>query len=363
MDAEKGFRMTGGSGNTSYAKNSSMQKEASDMGKHIRLETIQQHYISTTPTSLRIADLGCSSGPNTLSFIKDIIEIVEATSQTISRPVPQFLICLNDLPTNDFDSIFKQLPDFYEELNKGKGEGCSSVFVAAFPGSFYGRLFPNNFLHFAHSSFALHWLSKVPQEIYDAHGKSINKGSINISEKSPPQVCQAYLKQYQKDWSLFLRSRSQELITGGRMMLIFQGREGPNHVDRGSTFYWELLARAFDILVSQGHFEVEKLDSYDIHFYAASKGEIEDGIKKEGSFEVDQFETIARQFNGSDQGPSHGKNMAAAFRAMLESMIIHHFGEGIDLDHLFDVFAEIVDEEIAREKIKDIIFFVVLRKL
>ncbi|KAK6922679.1 SAM dependent carboxyl methyltransferase [Dillenia turbinata] len=219
----------------------------------------------------KIADLGCSVGPNTLSFIKDIIEIVEATSQTISRPVPQFLICLNDLPTNDFNSIFKQLPDFYEELNKGKGEGCSSVYVAAFPGSFYGRLFPNDFLHFTYSSFALHWLSK-------------------------------------------------------------------------------------------GQVKEEKLDSYDIHFYAASKGEIEDGIKKEGSFEMEQFEMIEFEDDLSEQGPTIGEKVAAGTRAIQESMISHHFGEQI-LDNLFDTFAKIVDEEVAKEKIKIFIFFVALVKL
>ncbi|KAE8674010.1 hypothetical protein F3Y22_tig00111769pilonHSYRG00261 [Hibiscus syriacus] len=47
------------------------------MVKHITLETIQQLYKEVNPKSLGIADLGCSSGPNSLSLIKDIVEAVD----------------------------------------------------------------------------------------------------------------------------------------------------------------------------------------------------------------------------------------------------------------------------------------------
>ena len=136
------------------------QKKASDMMKHITIETIQQLYLTTTPRSLGIADLGCSSGPNTLSFIKDMFDAVEGTSSKTLVPGPEFRVYLNDLPTNDFNTIFKALPDFYKDLGKGS-KGRPSIFIAGIPGSFYGRLFPNNCLHFIYSSYSLHWLSQV----------------------------------------------------------------------------------------------------------------------------------------------------------------------------------------------------------
>jgi hypothetical protein len=243
------------------------------MVKHITTETIQELFLTTTPKSIGIADLGCSSGPNTLATIKDIVKAVEGTSpKMLLHPPPEFRVYLNDLPTNDFNSIFKTLPEFYSELRKEKSGGCPSIFIGGYAGSFYGRLFPNNCLHFVYSSYSLHWLSRVrlffflslfecmlinhyivqvPPAIYDEKGKSINKGHVYISEFSPPQVSQAYYKQFQEDFRLFLGSRSEELIVGGRMVLILLGRIGLDHVDRGNSFFWQLLSRSLTKLISK----------------------------------------------------------------------------------------------------------------
>ena len=52
---------------------------------------------------------------------------------------------------------------------------------------------------------------------------------------------------------MFLRFRSKEVAASGRMVLIMLGREGPDHVDRGNSFFWELLARSIANLVAQVH--------------------------------------------------------------------------------------------------------------
>ena len=96
-----------------------------------------------------------------------------------------------------------------------------------------------------------HYIMQVPPALYDEQGRSINKGHVYISESSPPQVSQAYYKQFKEDFMLFLGSRSEELIVGGRMVLILLGRRGPDHVDRGNSFFWELLSRSFANLISK----------------------------------------------------------------------------------------------------------------
>nr|VDC98905.1 unnamed protein product [Brassica oleracea] len=358
-ELEREFHMTG------YARNSSVQKKSSDNAKHITLETVQQLYKETRPKSLGIADLGCSSGPNTLSTIRDIIKTVEIAHhrELPNQPLPEFSIFLNDLPQNDFNSIFKTLPDFHMELKRGtKNDVCPAIFIAACPGSFYGRLFPEKTIHFIYSSFSLHWLSKVPPGLFDHQGKSINKGCINICSSSPEAVSKAYYSQFKEDFSMFLRSRSKEVVAAGRMVLIILEREGPDHVDRGMSFTWEILARAIADLVAQGEIEEEKLDSYELHFYAPSAAEIEGEVNKEGSFELEKLDMLEVDMEwGNEDGISYGKAVAKTIRAVQESMLASHFGEEI-LDKLFDTYGRIIDEEVAKEDIKHITFFVVLRR-
>ncbi|KAF9614587.1 hypothetical protein IFM89_019370 [Coptis chinensis] len=308
---------------------------------------------------MSIADFGCSSGPNTLSVIKEIINAVRGTSRRAKSPGPEFRVFLNDLPSNDFNSIFMALPDLYQELRKGRSDNL--VFISAVPGSFYGRLFPSNTLHFIHSSYSLHWLSKVPPMLYDEEGKSINQGKVYISEESCPLVSQAYLYQFSDDFSVFLKSRSEELASGGRMVLTFLGRRNQTHADRGNSFFWELLSRSLEIMVSQGEIEKDKLDSYDVHFYAPSKDEIEDEVRKEGSFKIDCLEMFEIERDESEDLRSYGRTVTTTVRAIQESMISHHFGEGIT-DRLFEIYGNLIDEEIATEDIRPVTFITVLRK-
>lgn len=110
-----------------------------------------------SPNCFNVADLGCASGPNPLLFIKEVMDIIGKICDEMKHEMPEVQLFLNDLPSNDFKEIFKSVPGLYlqfEEENK-------QCFVAAMPGSFYGRLFPSNSLHFVHSSYALHWLSQV----------------------------------------------------------------------------------------------------------------------------------------------------------------------------------------------------------
>lgn len=102
------------------------------------------------------------------------------------------------------------------------------------------------------------YILQVPPGLYEEQGKSINRGAIYISETSPLEVSQAYLKQFQEDFYLFLESRSQELIVGGKMVLILLGRAGLDHVDRGNSFLWELLSRSFALLVSKVYIRYPK---------------------------------------------------------------------------------------------------------
>ncbi|GJX69635.1 benzoate carboxyl methyltransferase-like protein [Tanacetum coccineum] len=89
-----------------------------------------------------IADLGCSSRPNTLLAISNIINEVHKLFKEKNLKPPQLQVCLNDLVGNDFNSVFKSLPMFYDNYNKEEGEN-NMCYVSVVPGSFHERLFPD----------------------------------------------------------------------------------------------------------------------------------------------------------------------------------------------------------------------------
>lgn len=359
MDVEKVFHMKEGVGDTSYYKNSSVQKSVGEKMKDITLEAMEETYTALRPESVGIADLGCSSGFNTLRYIKMLVGGVEGVSQELRQASPEFRVCLNDLPTNDFNTIFQALPNLKEELKKGRSndEAPSSVFVAAYPGSFYHRLFPNNSLHFAFSFSSLHWLSRIPIGIYDdERGRSLNKSSIYITRNSPSQVWEAYAKQFEDDFAMFLEARSAEVVSGGRMVLVMAGRNSSDYFSLDNTLFWEVLHQAFLTLVTKGRIEEEKLESYDVHYYEPCKQEIQHIVSKQSSFELERLQ-IER-----DVISSNSVAIAKTVRAVQESMISLHFGEGI-LDELFAEYGRLLEIEMPTKMINVNYVVAVLRKL
>ncbi|MQL71729.1 hypothetical protein Taro_004059 [Colocasia esculenta] len=108
-------------------------------------------------------DLGCSSRPNVLSVVSGVVDSVEKKCWQLCRRPPEFQLFLNDLPGNDFNSIFRSLQALHERrvASAGLGKELGQCFVAGVPGSFYGRLFQSKSVHFFHSSSSLHWLSQT----------------------------------------------------------------------------------------------------------------------------------------------------------------------------------------------------------
>jgi len=143
-----------------------LQQKAISLSKPIREEAITSLYSSTLPRSLAIADLGCSSGPNTLFVVSELIKTVEKLCQKLNHKSPEYKVFLNDLPGNDFNSIFTSLDSFKEKLQNEMEGGIGPCYFSGVPGSFYDRVFPDQSLHFVHSSYSLQWLSKVHAYAY-----------------------------------------------------------------------------------------------------------------------------------------------------------------------------------------------------
>ncbi|KAM3331828.1 hypothetical protein ACQJBY_027616 [Aegilops geniculata] len=365
MDVETILHMKEGLDETSYAQNSSLQKRGMDTLKSLIINSATDVYISQMPERFTVADLGCSSGPNALCLVEDIIGGIGKVCCRSSQPPPEFSVLLNDLPTNDFNTIFFSLPEFTHKLKsaaKSDEWGRPMVFLSGVPGSFYGRLFPRTSVHFICSCSSLHWLSQVPPGLFDEAKAPINKGKMYISSTSPPAVSLAYRRQFQRDFSLFLKSRAAEVFPGGRMVLAMLGRQSDECVDRRTTFLWELLSESFAALVSQGLVEQDKVDAYNVPFYAPSLQEIEVEVRLEGSFSLDYVQTYEINLSSSGDAKEDGRTVSMAIRAIQESMLSHHFGPDI-VDALFHKYTQLVTESMEREEVKSVQIGVVLTRL
>ncbi|AET01759.1 putative salicylate carboxymethyltransferase [Medicago truncatula] len=345
MDLGQVVHMNGGDGETSYAKNSFHQGNAVSLTKPIRDEAITSLYSKTLFKSLAIADLGCSSGPNTLFVVSDIIMVVEKLCQQLNHSSPEYKIFFNDVSGNDFNNIFKSLDNFKEKLQDEIKTKMSSCYFFGVPGSFYSRVFPNRSLHFIHSSHSLQWLSKVPEGIEN------NKSNIYINYTSPSNVVKAYYDQFKRDFSVFLKCRAEELVEGGCMVLTMPGRRNEDPCDiKYCCYYWELLAAVLNGMVLEGIIKEDQVNTFNVPQYYPSPYEVELEVLNEGSFAINRLELFEAYVDGSNHH-EYVYNAARLMRAMAEPLVVSHFGEDI-IEEIFSRHQKIIIDKLPKEKLK-----------
>ncbi|GMH03155.1 hypothetical protein Nepgr_004994 [Nepenthes gracilis] len=337
MEVAKMLHMEGGTGQTSYARNSLLQRIVYMKTQSILEDSIKELYKATSPNCLVIADLGCSSGHNSLMMVLNL-----------NFSVPEFIVFLNDLPGNDFNTLFKFVSDYLKRLEEEKGSEFGPCLISGIPKSFYGRLFPSKSLHFIHSCYSLHFLSKVPKGLMSDNGEALNKGNIYIAKTSTIEVWKAYYAQFESDFTLFLKSRSKEIVPGGGMVLTFLGSINSHDPDN----IYEFIGITLSNMASEGLIEEVKLDKFNLPFYAPTAEEVIGLIKAEGSFILNKLEKFTIDWDaGCNSSDLHerGKFIADTMRAVAEPMLASEFGEDT-MDELFIRFKELVMGLIANKK-------------
>ncbi|XP_010452333.1 PREDICTED: salicylate/benzoate carboxyl methyltransferase-like isoform X2 [Camelina sativa] len=331
--------MSGGDGDNSYSTNSLLQRRVLSKAKPVLIKNTKELMINLNfPRYIKVTDLGCSSGQNTFLAMSEIINTINVLCQERNQDPPEIDCCLNDLPNNDFNTTFKFI-QFFNEKNTTSKE---LYFVSGVPGSFYSRLFPRRSLHLVHSSYGLHWLSKVPE------GLEENKMSIYIHNSSPLSTYKAYLNQFQRDFTTFLKLRAEEMVSNGCMVLTFIGRSTiDNPLHRDCCHFWTLLSKALCDLVVEGLVSASKVNSFYIPFYDPNEKEVKEMVEKEGSFEIKDLETHGYDLGHCNQDETKrsksGKNEANYIRAVSEPLLVAHFGDAI-INILFNKFAHHVSQ-------------------
>ena len=177
------------------------------------------------PQPIAIADYGAANGFNSLLPISAAIAIVRGRT----RPDHAILVAHTDVPDNDFSALFATLADDPDSYLKKD----SATFASAVGRSFYTQILPSDSIALGWSSWAVHWLSRIPMPIPD---------HVQISYSADQAARKAYARQAAEDWHEFVAFRGRELAPGGRLVVLTVGLEP----DGGSGF-----RPAFDAVVAQ----------------------------------------------------------------------------------------------------------------
>jgi len=189
--------------------------------------------LPTPPQPIGIADYGAATGYNSLLPIGAAIPILRART----RPDHAILVAHTDVAHNDFTAMFTTLtedPDSYLATN-------AATYATAVGRSFYAQILPSDSIALGWSSWAIHWLSRLPMPVGD---------HVHVSYSADDAVRRAYARQAAEDWHEFVAYRGRELAPGGRLVVLTLALED----DGGSGFkgVFDALVALLDELVGEG---------------------------------------------------------------------------------------------------------------
>ncbi|XP_054794192.1 loganic acid O-methyltransferase-like [Prosopis cineraria] len=351
------YAMKGGEGPHSCAQNSASQRSSIEAAKNFLQSAIASKFdlrtiCASSTNPICIADLGCSTGPNTFIAVQNVIEAIQIqcpSQQNHNQATPEILVFFNDQVSNDFNTLFQKLPP-----NR-------NYFAVGLPGSFYGRLFPRQSLHVVHSSAALSWLSELPKELTDTSSGACNKGKIFYTN-APKEVFDAYERRFKMDLEAFLQARAQELVDNGILACLILVAD--DLIDFSVDMYagkdYELLGSCLMDMAKLGLISEEKVDTFNIPTFFPHVKDLMKIFEANKDFSIEQSELIDNKGFLAPNIESH----VSRLRAVLEVLIEKHFGDGI-VDELFDRFTEKVrayPEVLDALKFKFHVLFVVLKR-
>ncbi|KAK8522762.1 hypothetical protein V6N13_115716 [Hibiscus sabdariffa] len=323
------LHVNSGDGAFSYTRNSYYQKLGADAVKGrikgVITMKLDVEKLSSRSNIIRMADFGCAVGPNTFDTMQDILHFIK---QKYSLQCPEsdktveFLVFFNDQRSNDFNTLFTSLPR------------DTPYFAAGVPGSFHRRCFPESSIHFAHCSYALHWLSGVPEELLDRNSSAWNKGRIHYTN-APDEVVRAYAARFAKDMSDFLSARATEIVHGGMMVLIVPGiPNGMSYSQLATSAMYKHMASSFLDMAREGLVSEEEVDSFNLPIYTPSPEEMEAAVEKNGQFGIEILELTSNPDALAD-GRVDMEAWVSHVRAANEGMFVKHFGDDV-IDEMFD---------------------------
>ncbi|KAM6554831.1 hypothetical protein CsatB_015593 [Cannabis sativa] len=220
-------------------------------------------------------------------------------------------------------------------------------------------------------------ISMQSSDLYRAFMKSLRKTKVTSLDRASSQLCQGVFMEgfFQTIPCIlftlltvcigYLRYRSEEMVSGGIMILTFLGSiqsHSPNNI-------YEILGRTLNDMVKENIIEAKCVENFNVPAYFPSAKEVKDVIEKERSlslqklntFEIDWDAGFITSDNIDNDKHNSGKYVSDYIRAVAEPILVTQFEETI-MDELFNRFADKVNESMANEKWKYVNLVISLTK-
>ncbi|XP_010450918.1 PREDICTED: gibberellic acid methyltransferase 2 [Camelina sativa] len=334
------FAMQGGEDDLSYVNNSDSQALAITLSKPILISSLQSFkHVPDQTSPIKIVDLGCATGPNTFTTVDTVVETLQRRYTAVygGGGSPEFEAFFCDLPSNDFNMLFKLLTE------KQKADSLAKYFAGCVAGSFYDRLFPRGTIHVAVSLSALHWLSQIPGKVLEKGSRTWNKGKTWI-EGAKKEVVEAYAEQSDKDLDDFLSCRKEEMVKGGVLFVLMGGRPAGTSSQFGDQDtrtkhpFTTTMEQAWQDLIDEGLIDEETRDGFNIPAYMRSPEEVAAGIDRCGGFKIEKMEFMKiiehsdeKQEEWKKDPVSYGRARTNLVQAAIRPMVDAYLGP--DLSH------------------------------
>lgn len=334
--------MRGGpdAGDLHYDKHSHMQAGAWEDSCHLLLDYLSASPASSPPRGActNIADFGCSTGKNSIAAVAQVAARLAARPGRLAADVAaeeedDVVAFFCDLPTNDFNSLFRSL-----------AAAAPPYRAAGVAGSFYERMLPRNSLHVGICNISLHWTSQVPPEVAQGaqEGPSSpfwNPDTLWLASCTNENVIEAYRRQAAEDLRSFLTHRAAELAPGGVLWFLVPARTDPDPAMRNvpgnmSPKYVMLILHAWWDLVRDGHLAQASLDTFNFPLYHRSAQEIRDCVQElEGMplrvhclEEMTPVSPPGVEYRAMGDAAVFAKRAIALSRVVMEPMVAEHIG-------------------------------------
>jgi hypothetical protein len=262
------------------------------------------------PQPIVIADYGVATGHNSLKPMSAAIAVFRRRT----RHDHAILLAHTDVPENDFTALFRTLaddPDSYLHSDRAS-------FASAIGRSFYSQILPSNTVNLGWTSWAIQWLSRIPEGAPEFHDH------VTVAYSKNEQARTAYAHQAAVDWHNFVAFRGRELCPHGRLVVLTMavGEDG----EFGYRPLNDTLIAALNDMVRDGLLRRDELHRMVIPTYARSEKDFRAPFSPNGRFEgltiehLEVFEAEDRfwtRFQLERDAEAFGAQFAAFARAAL----------------------------------------------